>query len=332
MGCCSAGPGPVSEVTSIAPHHHAAPSLSFIGKHDFLLPLCVVLALLPSLIGGFWLYSLSLCFANSIGVLAVTVLLRFGGEVSIGHSVFVAAGAYAVAILERQFGLSVLVGLPVALLSGTVLGVLLAYPSRRLSGVYLAVTTMAMALALPEIILHAGPVAGGFEGLYVSGSLLPGLSKPLQHYYVALAVLAAVVIMLDHLRHSRQGLALLTARSHPAAASAMGITRDWARLSVMGLSGGLGAISGSILAFTSSTVSPNSFTLWSSIFLLVGSVVSVYGLTLARALLGGMFLTLVPQLLAGAGNWIPILYGAALLAVILGGHYAPKLRVLKRRS
>ena len=290
-----------------------------------------VAALLPFVIGQFWLYSLGLCFANSIGVLAVTVLLRFGGEVSIGHSVFVAAGAYTLAILERQFGLSILVGLPASLVVGALLGVLLAYPSRRLSGVYLAVTTMAMALALPEIILHAGPVAGGFEGLYVSGALLPGVSKPLQHYFVALAVLAAVVAVLDRLRHSRQGLALLTARSHPAAAEAFGITRDWARLSVMGLSGGLGALSGCIFAFTSSTVSPNSFTLWSSIFLLVGSVVSVYGLSLPRALLGGLFLTLVPQLLAGAGNWIPVLYGVSLIAVILGGHFAPLLRKRLRR-
>jgi branched-chain amino acid transport system permease protein len=296
-----------------------------------MLPLLAVLVLLPFAVGGFWLYSLGLCFANSIGVLAVTVLLRFGGEVSIGHSVFVAAGAYAVAILEKQYGLSLLVGLPAALAIGTALGVALAYPSRRLSGVYLAVTTMAMALALPEIILHAGPVAGGFEGLYVSGSLIPGLSKSLQHYYVALAALAGAVVALDRLRHSRQGLALLTARSHPAAAEAFGITRDWARLSVTGLSGGMAAASGAILAFTSSTVSPNSFTLWSSIFLLVGSVVSLYGLSLARALMGGLFLTLVPQLLAGAGNWIPVLYGAALLIVILGGHFAPRLRTMGRR-
>lgn len=297
-----------------------------------MLPLLGILVLLPSAVGGFWLYSLGLCFANSIGVLAVTLLLRFGGEVSIGHSVFVAAGAYTVAILEKQFGLSLLASLPAALGIGALLGLGLAYPSRRLSGVYLAVTTMAMALALPEIILHAGPVAGGFEGLYVAQSLIPGVAKPLQQYYAALAVLAAAVLAVDRLRHSRQGLALLASRYHPAAAEAFGITRDWARLGVMGLSSGLGAVAGAMLAFTSATVSPNSFTLWSSIFLLVGSVVSVYGLTLVRALLGGMFLTLVPQVLAGAGNWIPVLYGASLLAVILGGHFAPRLRARLQRS
>ena len=309
-----------------AVRRRSIPGFTLVGSKDALLPLLGLLVLLPSAVGGFWLYSLGLCFANSIGVLAVTLLLRFGGEVSIGHGVFVAAGAYAVSILEGQFGLSLVAGLPAALVIGTVLGIALAYPSRRLSGVYLAVTTMAMVLALPEIILHAGPVAGGFEGLYVSGELIPGLGKPLQHYYVALAVLTGAVLAVDRLRHSRQGLALLTARSHPAAAEACGITRDWARLSVMGLSGGLAAASGAILAFTSSTVSPNSFTLWSSIFLLVGSVVSLYGLTLARALLGGAFLTLVPQVMAGAGNFIPVLYGASLLTVILGGHFVTRWR------
>lgn len=330
MDYCSTGWVRVSDMTTAVPHR-SAPAFHILLGQDGMLPLLAVLVLLPFAVGGFWLYSLGLCFSNSIGVLAVTLLLRFGGEVSIGHSVFVAAGAYAVAILEKQFGLSLLVSLPAALAFGAVLGLALAYPSRRLSGVYLAVTTMAMALALPEIILHAGPVAGGFEGLYVSGVLVPWVSKTMQHYYVALAVLVCAVLAINRLRHSRQGLALLTTRSHPAAAESFGITRDWARLSVMGLSGGLAASSGAILAFTSSTVSPNSFTLWSSIFLLVGSVVSLYGLSLARALIGGMFLTLVPQLLAGAGNWIPVLYGSALLIVILGGHYAPRLRALMGR-
>lgn len=201
-----------------------------------------------------------------------------------------------------------------------------AFPSRRLSGIYLAVTTMALALALPELILAAGPAAGGFEGLYVSHDILPSVPKTLQQYYFALVLLIAAVAGLARLRASRQGLALLTARSHPAAAEAFGFSRDWTRLSVMGMSGGLAALSGAALAFTSSTVSPNSFTLWSSIFLLVGSVVSLYNLSLLGALIGGMFVTLVPQVLAGSGDWVPVLYGTALLVVILGARLVPALR------
>ncbi|MNI82171.1 hypothetical protein D3C73_1388540 [compost metagenome] len=91
----------------------------------------------------------------------------------------------------------------------------------------------------------------------------------------------------------------------------------------MALSGAIAAIAGALLSFSSSTVSPNSFTLWTSIFLLVGSVVSLYSLAVLGSLLGGLFLTLMPLLLAGAGDWVPILYGSALLIVVLGFNALP---------
>ena len=92
----------------------------------------------------------------------------------------------------------------------------------------------------------------------------------------------------------------------------------------MALSAGIAAMGGALLAFSSSTVSPNSFTLWTSIFLLVGSVVSLYSLGMFGSLIGGVFLTLMPLLLAGAGDWVPILYGGALLLVVLGANLVPE--------
>ncbi len=284
-----------------------------------------MLILLPLFVAGSWTYALGVCFANSIGVLAVSALVRYGGEVSIGHSFFAAVGAYSVAILETRAGLPLSISLPVALVAGILCGIAFAWPSRRLSGIYLAVSTMALALAMPEIIVNADTWTGGFEGLYVSKPLIPGIGIELQRYYVPLAALAVVVYCLSRLRQSRQGRALLLARSHPAAADAFGTRRAWARVSIMGISGGIAAISGAMLAFASSAVSPTVYTFWSSIFLLVGSVVSFYGLTLPRALIGGAFLTLVPQVLSGSGAWIPVLYGLVMLVVILAGHYGPQL-------
>lgn len=294
--------------------------------------LVAALAVLPLLVGGSWLFALGVCFANAIGVLSVSVLVRYGGEVSIGHSFFAAIGAYAVAVLDTRYGLSLLVSLPVALALGIISGVLFAWPSRRLSGIYLAVSTMALALAVPEIINNMDWLTGGYEGLYVSQPVVPGVPMSLQRYYAALIVLAAVVYALARLRNSRQGLQLLLAKAHPAAADAFGTPRVWARIAVMGISGGLAALCGAMLGFAGSTVSPSGFTLWSSIFLLVGSVVSFYGLTLPRALLGGAFLTLIPQLLSASGAWIPVLYGFALLGVILIGHYLPRLQARKGKA
>ncbi|AQZ49924.1 branched-chain amino acid ABC transporter permease [Martelella mediterranea] len=292
------------------------------------LALIAVLLVLPFLLGGSWVFSLGLCFANAIGVLSVSVLVRYGGEVSIGHTFFAAVGAYSVAVLDTRYGLSVLFSLPLALALGVVSGIAFAWPSRKLSGIYLAVSTMALALAVPELINNMDGLTGGYEGLYVATPAVPGIPMGLQRYYVALLVLAAAVYGVSRLRNSRQGLVLLLSKTHPAAADAFGTRQVWARVAVMGISGGIAALCGAMLGFAGSTVSPSGFTFWSAIFLLVGSVVSFYGLTLWRALLGGAFLTLVPQLLSSSGAWIPVFYGVALLAMILAGHYLPRLRAI----
>ncbi|MEO1988269.1 MAG: branched-chain amino acid ABC transporter permease [Martelella sp.] len=292
------------------------------------LALIAVLLVLPFLLGGSWVFSLGLCFANAIGVLSVSVLVRYGGEVSIGHTFFAAVGAYSVAVLDTRYGLSVLFSLPLALALGVISGIAFAWPSRKLSGIYLAVSTMALALAVPELINNMDGLTGGYEGLYVATPAVPGIPMGLQRYYVALLVLAAAVYGVSRLRNSRQGLVLLLSKTHPAAADAFGTRQVWARVAVMGISGGIAALCGAMLGFAGSTVSPSGFTFWSAIFLLVGSVVSFYGLTLWRALLGGAFLTLVPQLLSSSGAWIPVFYGVALLAMILAGHYLPRLRAI----
>ena len=277
----------------------------------------LILLLLPIMAGGYWTYTVGLCFANAIAVIAVGFLVRYGGEVSIGHGVFMAAGAYTVALLEKYLGISLLASLPAAAVIGAVLGMIFAFPSRHLSGVYLAVATMALALALPEVLLHFSSVTGGYEGLYVKLDALPGVSKAMQRYYLPLAGLVVVVMLLRQFRRSRQAKALLLICTSAHAAESFGVRRSWARLSCMALSGGIAAIGGAMLSFSSSTVSPNSFTLWTSIFLLVGSVVSLYSLSIVGSVIGGAFLTLMPLLLAGAGDWVPILYGAALLTVVL---------------
>lgn len=305
----------------------AAPAPRFNKTRLAMLVGILGLALLP-LAGGYWTFTLGVCFANAIAILSVSFLVRYAGEVSIGHGVFVAVGAYTVALAEKYAGLSLLASLPLAALAGGLLGLVFAFPSRYISGIYLAVATMAFALALPELLLHFSGVSGGYEGLYVKLDALPGVSKSMQRYYLPLVGLIAVVLLLRQFRKSRQAMALLLIRTSAHAAESFGVRRSWARLSCMSLSAAIAATAGAFLSFSSSTVSPNSFTLWTSIFLLVGSVVSLYSLSFVGSLIGGLFLTLVPLLLAGAGNWVPVLYGGALLAVVLGVNALPEhLRV-----
>ena len=264
----------------------------------------------------------------------MSFLVRYGGEVSIGHTFFTALGAYAVGVLDTRFGVSLWASVPLALLLGVSLGIAFAWPSRNLHGIYLAVTTLALALAVPEMINNLDWITGGYEGLYVSTPLVPGVEMGLQRYYLGLAMLVAVAAAVARFRLSRQGMTLLLAKTHPAAADAFGTRRVWARIAVMGISGGIGALCGATLAFSGSTVSPGGFTFWQAIFLLVGSVVSFYGLSLFRVLIGGAFVTLVPQLLSASGAWIPVFYGLSLLGMILLGHYLPRIqkRLARRKG
>ena len=278
----------------------------------------LVLVLLPAWIGGgFWLYSVSLLLAHSISILSVSFLFRFSGEVSIGHNFFVAVGAYTVAILQGLLGVPFLAGMVVAIILSVLMGLLFAWPSRGLSGIYLSVVTLALSLCVPELLLHWSDITGGFEGLFLDSQIVSWLDSETQQYYLALTALCVAVFAIHRFRHSRIGLAILTARDHPHAAASFGMTTGSARLAVFAVSAAIAGLGGSVLGFTTSMVSPNSFTFWNAVTLLVGSVVSLYSTRIHGAVFGAAFITLVPQILSNYGQLILIIYGLSLLGAIL---------------
>lgn len=286
----------------------------------------IVLALLPIAAKGFWLYSLAMVLSYAVCIMAVSTLYRFTGEISIGHTFFMAIGAYSVAIMQTTYNMPILLGMLVGIVASVMMGVIFAWPSRSLSGVYLSVATMALGLCVPELLLYGAKVTGGFEGLYLDSEIINGVSSTHQQYYLALFALTIASIVAYRFRYSRIGLAVLVARDHPHAASAFGMKTARARLSVFALSAGLAGLGGGSLAFTTSMVSPNSFGFNNAITLLVGAVVSLYSTRIYGAFLGGVFITILPQLLSEYGSLISIIYGAALVGVILLSNvYLPKL-------
>lgn len=276
-----------------------------------------VLVLLPIGVSGFMLYSLSLMLTHAISVLSVTFLLRYSGEVSIGQNFFVATGAYTVAMLSSHFGVPILLGMVIAVAVSAVAGLLFALPSRGLSGVYLSVATLALGLAAPDVLLHFSEYTGGVEGLQLDATVIKSLPMDLQQYYVALIAVVLVAFVMHRFRYSRLGMMILTARQHPQAAASFGMTRGSARLSAFALSAAIAGLGGSVFSFTTSMVSPNSFTFWSSITLLVGAVVSLYSTRIYGMVVAGAFVAIVPQILSNYGQITAMIYGAVLLGVTL---------------
>lgn len=277
----------------------------------------VAFAVLPMLGSGFWLYSVSLMLAYAIMILSISFMIRFSSEVSIGHNFFIAVGAYVVAVLQTTLGVPFLLGTCLSIVLSVMMGIAFAWPSRSLSGVYLSVVTLALGLCVPEILLYWSDLTGGFEGIFIDSTAVPGIDTEKQQYYVALIALSLAAFAVYRFRHSRIGLAILTARDHPHAAASFGMTTGTARISVFAVSAGIAGLGGAVLAFTTSMVSPNSFTFWNSVTLLVGSVVSLYSTRVYGALIGAAFITVLPQVLSNYGQIISIIYGLALLGVIL---------------
>lgn len=179
-----------------------------------LLALCTLPWLVTPFVLGEMAYVFILCIA-SLGLMSLTGLT---GQVSLGHAAFVAIGAYA-----HAWFLSKGVPLPVSMLLAAALsaaaGLLVGIPAIRVSGLYLAMVTMAFAIIVEQIIGHWSSVTGGFTGLAVNDPSLLGLplSGPKAFYYFCLIMLTLVILALLNILRSGMGRALIGVRESEAA-------------------------------------------------------------------------------------------------------------------
>jgi branched-chain amino acid transport system permease protein len=232
-----------------------------------------------------------LLMITAVGVLGLNVLTGTTGLISLGHSGFLAVGAYAAGIVASKLGwpmpLCILAGGVCAALAGLVVGV----PSLRLKGLYLAITTMAFAVIINHLILNGGDLTGGSDGLSVPQPSLFGtpLAAERGYYFVVLAVLVLAVLVTLNLMRSRVGRAFMAIREHDIAARAMGVDLvRWKLLAFM-VSAFYTGIAGALLAYYTRFLNIDSFSLLISIealsMLIVGGLGSVAG-----ALLGTVFI------------------------------------------
>src|SRR6478672_2984712 len=136
--------------------------------------LLVVLALavavaVPFAVKNFIVFQLTLAMVYAIAILGLNILTGFNGQFSLGHSAFFAVGAYTTAILMDQFGVAYYWTLPAAGLTSLIFGYLFGLPASRLEGIYLALATFSLAIAMPQI-LKSTPLeswTGGVQGIVI---------------------------------------------------------------------------------------------------------------------------------------------------------------------
>lgn len=267
--------------------------------------------LLPFILGGVVLYFLSgmvdelrVYQGASIAVYVVAIasiilLTGYSGQVSLGHGALMAIGAYAAAVFRIEFNLPIVLCFVVAVLVAAIGGALLGAAAARLSGPYLAGTTLALAISLPSLA-NEFAVLGGEQGLLFDvGSAPLSLGKEFTQYkwFFWIAALAALTSMwlLQNILRSRYGRNWRASRGNEVAAQLAGINTARSKILAFTISAGIAGLAGALLSMTIGTVSPSAFPLNLSFSLLTGAVLSGLS-TLSGAMIGAVVLVAIPEI------------------------------------
>jgi branched-chain amino acid transport system ATP-binding protein/branched-chain amino acid transport system permease protein len=253
------------------------------------------------------------------GIIAVglNVLVGLTGLVSLGQAGLFALGSYTGAILATRLGFDMVSAALVAAIVAGFFGVLLAYPTVRVRGVYLAVVTIAFGLIVENVAIEWQSMTGGTTGITsIPSPNLFGLRLSGYAYYGLLAVVLFLAAAAAHnLKISRFGRAMLAVSQSETAARALGVDATGVRTLAFVAAAVTAGLAGTFYAFLNSYISPDIFTFSDSVrFLLMvilGGAASTFG-----PILGAYILTYLPEYLQQFAVWQKFAYGALLLVVM----------------
>jgi branched-chain amino acid transport system permease protein len=280
-----------------------------------------IAVVLPLACQSFVVFQLTEVMIYGLAILGLNLLTGFGGQFSLGHGAFFGLGAYVTAILMQHYGVAYYWTLPAAGGICFVVGTLFGLPALRLQGLYLALATFALAVALPQLLKFHGleDWTGGVQGIVVDQPDAPDflpIDSDQWLYYFTLAVLLVMFAGAANLVKSRTGRAIMAIRDHPIAAAAMGINAPLYKTLTFGVSALFTGVAGALGAFAAQFVAPDSFTLFLSISFLVGLILGGMG-SLPGCLFGGLFVLYVPNIAQSVSRGLAgAIYGVIMLLVI----------------
>ena len=324
----------VEEVVTEAPAVEAVPKRAMTLGYGTSLVILVLLLIVPLFVKNFIIFQLTQLLYLGLAILALNILTGGSGQFSLGQSAFHAVGAYVSAVLMEHFGWNYALTLPVAGVICFGFGFMFGQPALRLSGVYLALATFALATAMPQL-LKLGFFehwTGGVQGLVVTKPDAPfglPMSRDMWLYYFTLAITIGIYIASVNLLKSRSGRAFMAIRDNEIAASAMGINVAMYKTLAFGVSAGITGIAGGLGAIAVEFVAPDSFTITLAIQLFLGMVVGGVG-WLPGSIIGAAFIIFVPNIAEGVSKGLSgAVFGVLLFLVIfLVPHGARQIAII----
>ena len=180
------------------------------------------------------------------------ILVGHSGQVSLGHAAFMAVGANSVIILQENLGLHFLIALPMAGLLSSLLGILIAIPTTKLHGIYLAILTLAVSILVEDIIVLAEPLTGGVNGIFAPDIELFSINFNRYGnidglYWLILLFTALLVILYKNILRSPLGRSFAAVRDSEISALAIGVNVARVRTVAFAISCFITGIAGAFL-------------------------------------------------------------------------------------
>jgi branched-chain amino acid transport system permease protein len=247
--------------------------------------------------------------------LGLHIVVGQAGLLNLGHAAFYAVGAYSYALLNLHAGLGFWACLPIGGLLAAAAGVLLGFPVLRLRGDYLAIVTLGFGEIVRLVLENWTALANGPSGIAgiprpgIPGVALGPAASTIHLYYITLAVVR-------RLKDSRVGRAWTALREDETAAQAMGIDRTRTMLAAFALGAFFAGVAGVLFAAKTSFVNPSSFTFLESAMVLAIVVLGGSG-SVAGVVVAALTLTLLPEYLQAFSSYRMLIFGAALVLMMI---------------
>jgi branched-chain amino acid transport system permease protein len=267
-------------------------------RGKMILLLILLLVIIPEFVGNYWLSVATLVGYTILSAMGAQLLIGYCGQVTLGHSAFIAVGAYTSAILMLQYEVPYLLSLVAAGLVAGGWSVLFGLPSAKVKGFYLIMTTMAAQFITVDFVITQYVSQIGGRGVALSippGTIKVGpwlIDNDLKVYYLMIFLVVVCTLGLSNLMRTKIGRAWIAIRDNDIAAETMGVNIVAYKLMAFFVAGVLGGIAGAFWVSSLSALSPEHFTwgwsLWIVGVILIGGVGSAHG-----TIFGALFMTLI---------------------------------------
>ena len=288
------------------------------GRRNVLLVMLAIGAIVPAFANGYQLFVGNLVAIYILLAIGLNVLVGYAGQLAFANAAMFGIGAYATGLLQVHLGWPFWAAFPSSGLVAAAVGTLLALPALRMSGLYLALSTLAFAQATQWVFLHWESVtfgAGGFKTPQLSFAPLP-IGKSVGLYYLSLILVVLLYLFARRVVTSRIGRAFVAVRDSEVAAESLGIDLLRYKALAFGISGFYAGVAGGLYSALLNFVAPEGYDLFQMIIqkstIVVGGMGSIPG-----SVIGAAIIILVLELLREVKGLQEIAFGALLVVFVL---------------